>query len=456
MEMPSRDLPPLEERKLDQVLKPTEPSKDFQPQLANVPTIQGDAEARGESLVEGNADGGAPGALANMNAPGLNLASQVNGPLILRNLTPGYTTRLGPGGHGPKGNGLGVSVAEHEAILRALRWLKEHQRNDGGWGFGNDPAVRHGHDDIAVSGLALLCYLAYGKTTADSEFGPTVEKAIGFLKAQQTTEGYFCPIKAETAFQQYPYVHGIATYAICEAYGMTRIPDLQVSMDKAVQIIIAGQQRESGGWDYQYAKGARRDTSVGAWQVQALKAALIAGCTVPGIKDSLDNSLKDLRKSFDSRSSHFGYEKPGDRNSTLALTGAATLCLQFIGHGKTVEAQAGLRVLRDAKLEWAATGEQWPFYAFYYITQCRFHESKASFASWHQRYSPVYLRQQATDGHWPPFGGSNAELAYGPVYTTTLGCLTLETSVRFLPSYQHMDSTAPAATPGDDTIIKIL
>lgn len=407
--------------------------------------------------------------------------SQIKSPLILKGLVKGgYSSRfdksgLGMGSHGGTGAIKGERArAIDEAIMRALGWLKAHQRDDGGWAYGGDPSKGGGDNDLAVTSLAILSYLAYGQTTSSSEFGPTIEKAINFLKGHQDADGYWSmpwwdekegklkpkKVTAENANQIYPYLHGIATYAISEAYGMTRIPELKTAMEKAVQIIIAGQQKSSGGWDYQYAKGSRRDTSVSAWQVQALKAALIAGCTVPGIKEALDASVKDMKRLVDPKTGRFGYEKAGDHNNAFGMTGAATLCLQFTGHSKDVETQSGLRALRDARITWAAAAsdsEPWPLYAFYYITQCRFQESRESFATWQAQFVPAYLKAQNTDGHWDAMGGQkNSEAGNGPVYTTTLSCLTLETFVRFLPSYQHVEEGAAPTNAPDDVIVKVL
>ena len=446
---------PLDEKQMDKEIKPQDQQQDLNTMPTDVPTIGADDSMSSDS-VAGNDRGSADlgfGGKEGTTAFGLDMASTIKSPLILKGIAKGYGGRFGTGGSGKGGRRVPKNV--DDAILRALRWLKAHQRGDGGWAYGGNLEASGGND-VSMSGLALLCYLAYGKTTSDSEFGPTVEKAISFIKAKQNAEGYFAAIKAENCPGPYPYTHGIAAYAMSEAYGMTRIPDLQGVMDKAIQIIIAGQQKETGGWDYQYAKGARRDTSVSAWQVQALKASLIAGCTVPGIKEALDNSIKDMKKIHDSKTGKFGYEtKPGI--GSIGMTGAAVLCLQFIGHSKDVETMNGLKVLRDQKISWDGdSGGGWPLYAYYYITQCRFQESATSFDSWKGQFVPVYLKAQDPDGHWPAMGGKGDEGKHGPVYTTTFSCLTLETFVRFLPSYQHVEDSAPAAAPADDVVVKVL
>ena len=440
------------------------------------PEVPTDVARVADSMAEGAVAESSPQDLGfgrDSAAAGFDVA-QIKSPLILKGLTKGgYSGRFDKGGLGRyAGGGAGAKSARaraiDEAIMRALGWLKAHQRDDGGWSYGGDLTKGGGDNDIAMSGLALLAFLAYGQTTSSSEFGPTVEKAINFLKVHQDDSGYWSmprwddkakkavpyKITPENCFQQYPYIHGIATYAIAEAYGMTRIPELKTAMEKAVQIIILGQQKSTGGWDYSYAKGARRDTSVSAWQVQALKASLIAGCTVPGIKDALDASVKDMKHMSDSKTGKIGYEKPGQ--GSMGLTGAGVLCLQFTGHGKDTEAQAGLRALHDVRIAWEAPTEQWPLYAFYYITQSRFQESRESFATWQAQFVPAYIKSQNADGHWDAMGGKNTETGFGQVYATTFSCLTLETFVRFLPSYQHVEESAAPTNAPDDVIVKVL
>ena len=64
-------------------------------------------------------------------------------------------------------------------MLLALRWLKKNQEADGSWhinsGGGSNAS---GPAKPAMTGLALLTYLAHGETPASEEFGQTVERAI--------------------------------------------------------------------------------------------------------------------------------------------------------------------------------------------------------------------------------------------------------------------------------------
>src|SRR3990172_2809553 len=75
------------------------------------------------------------------------------------------------------------------------------------------------------------------------------------------------------------YSHGIATIALCEAYGMTQDPRLREPAQKAVDWIVAAQHPERGGW--RYSPGVGSDTSVSGWMLMALKSGELAGLTVP-------------------------------------------------------------------------------------------------------------------------------------------------------------------------------
>lgn len=73
----------------------------------------------------------------------------------------------------------GGSGVTEGAVLRALRWLKKEQAPDGSW-----PKTKS-----AMTALALLTYLAHGETPASEEFGPTVERAIRYLVDHRREDG---------------------------------------------------------------------------------------------------------------------------------------------------------------------------------------------------------------------------------------------------------------------------
>jgi len=449
--------PPEPAKTIDTLLDmKTTPLAENAPLPDTPPTIE-DFRPGGDT--EGNGGTGAGGPLgggklfgsggSGGEAGGIDFANAVQGQLILKNIGHGaYSGRIGGGKAGLQKAGVWAQAIER-AILRALRWLKAAQNDDGSWGQNPKTA-----GDEAYTGLALLTFLGHGDTPSSPEFGTTVEKGINWLKARQKSDGTF---NANDQF--YPYHHGIATYAICEAYGMTRIPELHEVMDKAVDVIVQGQQKPGGGWNYNYEKGARRDTSVSAWQIQALKAAVIAGCTVPGLKEALELAVKDLKGVQDPANGRFGYDHRG--GGSWAMTGAGVLCLQMLGNGKDTETLLGLKTLQEYKPKWEEGGD-WALYGMYYITQAKFQESDASFKAWNLIFAPMYCKNQNQDGSWSAMKKSNEE-GQGSIYTTTLAALTLEVYFRFLPTYKSIAEPEaagvvpkPATTNVDDVIVKIL
>lgn len=312
------------------------------------------------------------------------------------------------------------------AVLKALQWLKTGQSTVGHW---------PGQDATAMTGLALLTFLAHGETPSSPEFGDTVTRGLQYLLKRQNKQG---------AFSQNVYAHAIATYAIAEAYTMTRIMELKAPLEKATGVIINGQQ-SNGGFDYDYAKKARFDTSVTGWQIQALKAARTAIPDMEGLDAALDRSTRFLLSdAVASDGSGFVYEgKNGNiplNGGKQSMTGVGTLCLLMLGKNNSAPVRIGLRLLQNTELEWPATGKA-NVYAYYYISQAKFQSgNQTDWMRWNLRMQKVLIARQHKDGHWEQGdydAGSN-------VYTTTLCTLMLEVYYRYLPSYAHRTETKPA------------
>ena len=217
----------------------------------------------------------------------------------------------------------GAKANSEQAVLKALRWLQTQQQTDGTWGNGYKGAM---------TGLALLCYLGHGETPDTSrEFGVVVANAINALIAEgKKNEGRFSYAQGILRTQPSVYQHAICTYALSEAYTMTKNDKLPPLITQAVKYILKG-QLPNGGWVYSYGKGKNAgdlDSSVTGWQVQALKAAHLTGLPgMDGIHESLDQRGKGLDTLFNAKDGSYGYHKLGDRNYTL--TGVGALCKLF-------------------------------------------------------------------------------------------------------------------------------
>lgn len=333
---------------------------------------------------------------------------------------------------------FGGSARTETAVLRALRWLKETQNPNGSWSR---------TEPDAMAGFGLLTFLAHGETPMSEEFGETVQRAMKYLADRMAA----VDPQGKRPYLGREYTHGITTYAISEAYGLTKIPFLKPPMEKGLNIIVEGQQK-AGGFDYYYKKGARWDTSVTGWQVQALKAGYVAGADVPGLMEAMEKAVSFLRNTaYDE--GKFGYTKPGE--GSMGIQGVGVLCLQLLGEGNCTEARRALDyIAATEKVVWDDTkgyrSSTTPVYNWYYITQAMFHAGRGKWNDWNKAFTEVITAHQKPDGHWDSPGkskwvGQNPDtgkveemtrVEYDPWYATTLCCLSLQVYYRYLPTYK--------------------
>ncbi len=418
--------PPPEEEIFDDPTKPPGPANDYI-------TTYGPASEY-SSNPDATADDKGAGVGGDLDVPVVPFAAvMTKSPVIIKGL---YGNRTKGGRENALrayggGGGRGGSITEG-AVLRALRWLKKTQEYDGSW-----PNHRP-----AMTGLALLTYLAHGETPASEEFGPTVEKAIRWLLDHRDAQG------------GYPrsYEHPIATYALCEAYGMTKIPEIRYAAEKALEIIIKGQNAK-GGWRYTLTPADESDGSVMGWCAQALKAGKMAGIEVPGLDEAMKRAVDGFRGNYSAGDGYggFGYTSPG----VTGLTGAGVLCLQLLGKAQSAEARDGLATLDQATFDWppGANSKFNQNYYLYYITQAKFHAGGDRWNQWNKIFAPTLVKNQTVirgggvDGKDIGYWEMPAQLSGhtdGVVMNTCLCTLQLEVYYRYLPTFKPVDDVKVA------------
>jgi hypothetical protein len=322
-------------------------------------------------------------------------------------------------------SGGGKTMTE-AAIVKGLKWLQTSQDPEGSWG-GKDKDVTgqpKPNDKNAMTAMALLCYLGHCELQDSPDYGPTVQKAIKFITST-TPE--------PKIDQRGSYSHPIRTYALCEAYTMTKIKRLEEFAKRATIHIIKG-QNENGGWAYSYGKGpaAHTDLSVTGWNIQALKAAAYTGIEISGLDEAMDKAIEYVKKCQDSKGA-FGY-KMGS-NGKSSLTGTGILSLQIWKNAKSEEAKKGLEWIiqnEAVKEDWSAIN----VYGWYYHAQACFQATGVSGGSkfwkaWNKNFQKTVCSNQAEDGHWKHGAHFHGDTE---IYRTTMAILMLEVYYRYMPT----------------------
>ncbi len=331
------------------------------------------------------------------------------------------------------------------AVIKALNWLTRDQNPDGSWGQTSKGAM---------TGFALLCYLGHCELTDSPEYGEALAKGIKYLvELGDEKDGWLYVTNNKHGSA---YAHGIATYALAEAYGMTEKAFMLPVLQKAVHRIVAG-QKQDGGWVYMEERAAEgnarmvdfgknerapSDTSVSGWQLQALKAAYNTGAVFPGIEPALEAAVKNFYRVYSPSNGGFGYRKASDaKNLKHKLTGVGALGLQSwkFGHPSAEEKQETLKhamqhILKNNLAMDYNSGDA-NLYSWYYDAQALFNYGGAFWTAWNRKMEPMLLNSQLADGSWPKEGSGKTSSRGGrdaEVYRTTLCTLMLEVYYRYV------------------------
>ena len=290
----------------------------------------------------------------------------VDSPVKMRSMTGSRT----PGSIGAAtrgGAGYGDQLTE-ATVMKVLWWLKAHQKSDGSWTGGNT---------LANTSLAVLTYLAHGeypgsKSPFQKDFGPVVQQALDYLVGCVNQNGGKVTMKGADGNE---YAFLIATYALCEAYGMTKNPNCKDVAYVCLDRIVRGQS-PTGGWDYKInPKSDRDDMSFAGWALQALKAGKMAGLHPEGLEECIKKAVKCMQtRNFKGG----GFNYVASSNNPTGLTATGCLAMQLLGYGNKPEVASALDFMREWKPafdkgELSAKGVgTCPQYYCYYATQCKY------------------------------------------------------------------------------------
>jgi len=326
-----------------------------------------------------------------------------------------------------------------DTVKRGLAWLARHQHADGHWSFEKFYNEQPGKSytgqgsiraDAGATGFALLPFLGDGHTHVAGDYRQTVRKAVDWLVKNQEKDG---SLAKGCGGNSYMYSHGIATIALCEAYGMSKDPALREPAQRAINFIVSAQHKPSGGWRYQ--PNQQGDTSVVGWQVMAMKSGQMASLDVPQQSLELVHKWLTSVEGTGANAGRYGYQNP---NPTPAMTAEGLLCLQYLGVEQSDRRiQAGTKYLEENLPDLARSNGENNSYYWNYGTQVMFHMQGQQWQRWNAAMRDMLVDSQIKDGHLAGTWENKAkwEREGGRIYATSLRLLMLEVYYRHLPLY---------------------
>jgi hypothetical protein len=347
-------------------------------------------------------------------------------------------------------DGPEITPRSEAALERGLEWLARNQGPEGNWGA----------NDLGLVSMGALAFMSAGHAPGRGKYGRELDKALEFVVSRAKPSGLL-NISHE---QRDMYNHGLATFVLGQAHGMTTSKDRKLSrtLDGALKL-IANTQCEDGGWDYK----ARRqphghDLSLAVMQAKALRSAVDSGLEVP--PEVIDLAIKSVRDHYASKGGRnlseaeqmrlpgqFTYSKGGG-GGTIAMAACGVVCLQEFGQ------YDDWRIPKNMEVIQAAIGElprprtrdgSMPFdaYTLYYVGQALYQVSGDYWTDSYPRLRDYLVDSQVNDpgnaqshGAWRDHGargGGRVGGKEGELYATSVACFILAIPNRYLPILQE-------------------
>ncbi len=220
-----------------------------------------------------------------------------------------------------------VTPQSDAALQRGLNWLAQNQGPEGNWES----------NDLGLVAFGALAFLADGHTPGHGKYGKNVERALNYVLSHAKPSGLLNIADP----QRDMYNHGLSTFVLGQAYGMTYDARISSVLERALKL-IANTQCQDGGWDYRAsAQEHGHDLSLAVMQAKALRSAVDSGLEVP--PEVIKMAIRDVREHYSGHGGpqaspadqqggpgQFTYMKNGGQPS-LAMAAAGVVCLQEFG-----------------------------------------------------------------------------------------------------------------------------
>jgi len=328
------------------------------------------------------------------------------------------------------------------ALDRGLQWLQRNQGPEGNWTTNN----------LGLVSMGLLAFLSDGHAPGRGRFGAVEKRALDYVLHNAKPSGLLNIAGDHNDM----YNHGLSTFVLGQAYGMTGDPRVGPALDRALKVIDQCQCLD-GGWQYEArSRETGNDLSLAVMQAKALRSAVDSGFEVrPYV---IERAIRDVREHYQPKGcpreasdeeqqkhpGRFSYNKGGGQE-TLAMAAAGVVCLQEFAQYEDWRIPKNITVIEDAVREMSEKGNHndAPFdaYTMYYVAQALYQVGgdpwKRNYPLLRERLISSQIRENnpENDGGWRSTGRVDGKP--GMLYQTAVACFVLAIPNRYLPILQE-------------------
>jgi hypothetical protein len=323
-----------------------------------------------------------------------------------------------------------ITPQSEAAIKKGLAYLARTQGAAGNWGT----------NELGIVATGALAFMAAGHTPGDGEYGQAVARALDFVINNAKPSG----LLNISAPNHDMYNHGLATFVLGQAYGMTNDRKLGAALDRALRVIIQT-QGPVGSWAYTANRGDG-DLSLCVMQAKALRSATDSGFEIP--RATIEKAIGRVRSMYlpkhgvknqgeaKMREGPGQFTYSGAGGATLAMAAAGVICIQEFGQyddwriAKSMEPVTA--AIAAAKPPAPGSG-QLPFdaYTLNYVGQSLYQVGGQGWKDNYAKLRDMLVAGQRADGSW-----TDSRLNSG-LYGTAVAVFVLAIPYRYLPILQE-------------------
>jgi len=160
-----------------------------------------------------------------------------------------------------------ITPESEQALKRGIDWLAQNQGPEGNWTS----------NDLGLVSMGALAFLSAGHRPGIGPYGQPTRRALDYVIGNVKPSGLLNISNPRRGM----YNHGLSTFVLAQAYGMSNDERIGPVLDRALKLIVQTQCGD-GGWDYHARPQAHgHDLSLAVMQAKALRSAVDSGLEVP-------------------------------------------------------------------------------------------------------------------------------------------------------------------------------